>query len=195
MIETKIKKFNTELNYIKNNDIRESAEMFIDMLPEYFYKISASSTEKYHPRYTIGENGLYRHTKAAVRIAKELLVLEMYQKIFTEEEQDVIYMSLMLHDGLKKGLIEEKYTRIDHPILMANFIKDNYKKTKLTDYQVQLAYSAISTHMGQWTTDFRGNEVLEKPKNKFQKFVHLCDYLASRKFLNIDFDENNEIID
>ena len=48
--------------------------------------------------------------------------------------------------------------------------------------------------MGQWNTDFNGNEVLQKPKTKYQRFVHMCDYLAAQKFININFDENNEII-
>ena len=46
--------------------------------------------------------------------------------------------------------------------------------------------------MGPWTTDFNGNEILETPKDKYQRFVHMCDYLASRKFLNVKF-EGNEI--
>lgn len=29
---------------------------------------------------------------------------------------------------------------------------------------------------------------LEKPKTKFQKFIHQCDYLASRKCLEFNFD-------
>ena len=48
--------------------------------------------------------------------------------------------------------------------------------------------------MGPWTTDYNGNEVLQRPKTKYQCFVHMADYLASRKFLNINF-ENNDIAD
>ena len=36
--------------------------------------------------------------------------------------------------------------------------------------------------------------VLPKPINKYQRFVHMCDFLASRKFLNTKFN-NNDIID
>ena len=42
--------------------------------------------------------------------------------------------------------------------------------------------------------DYNGDEILEIPKTKYQSFVHMCDYLASRKFLEIRFDENNNII-
>ena len=51
----------------------------------------------------------------------------------------------------------------------------------------------IKTHMGVWTTDYNGNEVLEKPKTKYQNFVHMCDYLASRKCLLVPFDKDNKI--
>ena len=30
-------------------------------------------------------------------------------------------------------------------------------------------------------------EILPKPKNKYQSFVHMCDYLSSKKFLNVNF--------
>ena len=47
--------------------------------------------------------------------------------------------------------------------------------------------------MGVWTKDYNGVEVLEVPKTKYQNFVHMCDYLASKKFLNIPFDKDNNI--
>ena len=47
--------------------------------------------------------------------------------------------------------------------------------------------------MGSWTTDYNGVEVLEKPKTKYQNFVHMCDYLASRKCLLVPFDKNDDI--
>ena len=61
------------------------------------------------------------------------------------------------------------------------------------DSEIELICSVIETHMGEWTRDYKGNEVLEKPKTKYQKFVHMCDFLSSRKFLNIEFD-GNEIV-
>ena len=51
----------------------------------------------------------------------------------------------------------------------------------------------IKTHMGPWTVDYNGNEVLEKPKTKYQNFVHMCDFLASRKCLLVPFDSHNNI--
>lgn len=186
--------FNTELNYIKNDRIRSSLEGLISKIPDYFYKEAASSTGKYHPTFSQGKGGLLRHTKAAVKIANTLLNNETIGYKFTKDEKDLIILALIMHDTVKRGIPEERYTKIDHPLLASKLIKDNKKETTLTDEEVNLVCSMIETHMGQWNTDFNGNEVLQKPKTKYQRFVHMCDYLAAQKFININFDENNEII-
>ena len=38
------------------------------------------------------------------------------------------------------------------------------------------------------------NEVLPIPHTKYENFVHMCDYLASRKCILFEFDENGQII-
>src|SRR5574344_1284624 len=184
---------NKEINYIKNNKIKESALILTKLLPDYFWHIEASSTGKYHPAFSLGDGGLFRHSKVVARIAYELLCLEMFKDKYNEEERDLLIFSAMFHDGLKLGINKEKYTRFDHPILMANFIKENNDKLKLTKNQLAIITSSISTHMGEWVNDYNGIKVLDKPQTKYQKFIHMCDYLASRKFLNIKFDQNNEI--
>ena len=64
----------------------------------------------------------------------------------------------------------------------------------MTDNEIEFICNVIESHMGPWNKDYKGNEVLPKPVNKYQRFVHMCDFLASRKFLNTKFN-NNEIID
>ena len=95
-------KFKKELTYIKNEKIRRSLITILDKLPEYFYEISTSSTGKYHPAFSNGEAGLVRHTKAAVRIAKELMDNESLTN-FNSDEKDLIIFALTVHDGLKSG--------------------------------------------------------------------------------------------
>lgn len=189
----KDEKFKTEISYIKNEKYKENAKILINMLPDYFFEVAASSTGKYHPSFALGEGGLLRHTKVAVKIAKELLDDESIGYMYSEKEKDLIMISIIMHDGLKHGLTKEKYTRFDHPILMANFIKDNKDKLTLTDEEVDFISTLISSHMGPWTTNPYSEVVLPKPNNKYQRFVHMCDFLASRKFLDIKF-KDNEII-
>ncbi len=182
--------FNKEYTYIKNNKYIDNLKIMVNLLPDYFFKVAASSTGKYHPDFALGDGGLLRHTKFACRIAHELYQDDAITSIFNQDEKDMMIFALVLHDGLKLGLNEEKYTRFDHPILMSNYIKDNKDKLTLNESEIELITSCIETHMGPWTTDYQGNEVLKKPSNKYQKFVHLCDYLASRKFIETKFNEN-----
>ncbi len=184
--------FNVEINYIKDKRIKNSLITMIDRLPEYFFEVPASSTGKYHPKYSLGKGGLLRHTKAAVRIAKELLDNPSLNN-FNQNEKDLIIFALTLHDGLKSGLVKSEYTLFEHPLLMSNYIKENASDLELTDEEIDLVCRCIATHMGPWTTNYRGEEVLSPPKDKYQRFVHMCDYIASRKFLEVTFDKNNKI--
>lgn len=190
---SKIEQFEIELGYIKDETIQEDCRTMIDLLPDYFFHIPASSTGKYHPSYSLGEGGLLRHTKAAVRIGYELLQDPCIGNKYEDSEKDIMLMGLLLHDGLKSGVTQEKYTRFDHPILMANYIMEHKADLLMSDEEIDLLCSVIKTHMGPWTQDYNGEEVLEAPKTKYQNFVHMCDYLASRKCLLVPFDENNRI--
>ena len=97
----KCKALETELNLIQNEQLKTLAQRLVIQLPDYFFEVAASSTGKYHPSYSLGQGGLLRHTKAAVRIAAELLRLEMYSSL--KPAQDYIIIALILHDGWKHG--------------------------------------------------------------------------------------------
>lgn len=185
--------FLDELGYIQNEDYSEALLKLIELLPEYWFHEAASSTGKYHPEYALGEGGLLRHSKAAMRIGFELLGDPCIGDKYTTREKDLMLMSLLIHDGLKLGLPQEKYTRFDHPILMANFVKEKSSEVGLKVEDAEFMADVIKTHMGPWTTDYNGNEILEKPKTKYQNFVHMCDFLASRKCILVPFDEENQI--
>lgn len=195
MIETidKIKVFNTELGYIKNPKYLENIKIILPMLPDYFFKVPASSTGKYHPDFSLGDGGLVRHTKAAVKLAYTLLQSKTTNN-FSPDEKDLIIISLLLHDSFKSGFPEEKYTRVDHPLIAANFLRNNKDKFTITDDELNYICDCIKTHMGEFNTDYQGNVVLPLPNTKQQRFVHMCDLLASKKFLNINF-EGNEIVE
>lgn len=179
--------FKKEYSYIKNSKKREDLKYLVNNLPDYFFEIPASSTGKYHPEFASTTHGLVKHTKLAVRIAKELLDNPGLNN-FTDDEKDIIIMALVLHDGLKSGKIQEKYTKFDHPLLVCDFIREHSSNLSLTEDEINLLTNVISSHMGIWNKDYNGNEVLPVPKDKYQRFVHLCDYLSSKKFMNINFD-------
>lgn len=186
--------FNKELSYIKNDEYRSNARIYLELLPDYFYTVEASSTGKYHPSFALGEKGLVRHVKVAVRIGKELTSSKTIGNVFTSDEKDLILIALLLHDGLKEGLIKEKYTRFDHPVLMAEFVRDNKDKTTFNDEEIKLLSNMIASHMGEYNTNSYSDVILPLPSNKYEKMVHMCDLLASRKFLDVKF-ENDDITD
>lgn len=183
----KIDYFNKEYEYIKNDKKKNDIKYLVSKLPDYFFEIPASSTGKYHPDFASTSHGLVKHTKVAVRIAKELLDNPGLNN-FTDDEKDIIIMALILHDGCKSGMVKEKYTRFDHPLIICDLINENRSKLSLNDGEVDLLTRVISSHMGIWNKDYNGNEVLPIPKDKYQRFVHLCDYLSSKKFIDIKFD-------
>jgi hypothetical protein len=74
-------KFEQEIELIKNPAIKNIAKQGVDLLPDYFFKVPASSTGKYHPSFALGEGGLYRHVRAAVGIAVELCCTMVGNKV------------------------------------------------------------------------------------------------------------------
>lgn len=188
--------FQTELRFILNDSIRELTAFILDTLPDYFSKVGASTTGKYHPAYIIGEGGLIRHTKAAVAIAQDLFRADFYN--FTDKQKDVVTSALILHDGLKCGKDNSQpRTAFDHPLLMSHYILKSTRiflsENKIYNTQdfrrmVKSISKAVASHMGKWNTSNYSDIVLPLPKTDTQKCVHLCDYLASRKHLTFDFD-------
>lgn len=187
----KISFFNEEYKCLKFEKNKENLKKLVSMLPDYFFSVAASSTGKYHPSFSLGDAGLVRHSKVTFKIGYELLKNHTIGDIFTESEKDLILCALLVHDGLKHGTNGSEYTVFEHPILMSDFIKENQKEFTWSNSEINFIADLIKTHMGEWTTDYKGNEVLERPKNKYQKFVHMCDFLASRKFLDVKFDKND----
>lgn len=190
--------FKAELETIKYQPLRIFTAWCLEQLPEYFYEVAASSSGKYHPGYTQGEGGLVRHTQAAVRIANELLINESIQN-FSDIDKDIIRTALLLHDGVKHGVDGSAHTVASHPLEVVRYLEDRYfevDEESLPDevieiMEVDIWYQiteCIKSHMGQWNTDYKsGEEILPKPETDMQRFVHLCDYLASRKMLEVNF--------
>ena len=179
------------LNTIVNEDIREFAKVLIEGLPDYIYHVGASSTGKYHPTYSLGEGGLMRHQIAVVRFLNYFFELEQYNTKFTSREMDLMRVAGLVHDGRKSGeqadYEHSKFTKFDHPLQMANVIR-SLDGMYLNHDEIELMAHCIESHMGQWNTDRKNSVVLPKPMDEYQCFVHLADYLASRKDLTVAFD-------
>lgn len=182
--------FESLLDTFENEDIKKFTESCIDTIPSYFWEVGASSTGKYHPAYALGKLGLARHTCALVRFLNHMLSIDCIKNDFSSRERDLMRVAGIMHDSMKSGTDEDyarsKYTKFEHPILAANNIR---KMTGLPNDEIELIATTIESHMGQWNVDRRNKAVLPLPENKYQKLVHLADYLASRKDIEVLFDE------
>lgn len=189
--------FSKELNYINNEIFRKIIATFLDTVPDYFQEVPASSSGKYHPFYALGRGGLVRHTKAAVKIAEDLLSLDYNKGRFDTFDHDIIISSLIIHDCYKQGTDDNGsgHTEVLHPEICANqfcyfnFIDNFSFDEDLNNLEIneiiqfKLSVSAcVKSHMGQWNADGK----LPTPNDSITYFVHMCDYLASRKYLIVD---------
>jgi len=184
----KVESFSQELELILNPTIKEFATKAIQTLPDYLWEVGASSTGKYHPEYTLGKGGLIKHIRATIRILVELFRMEMFN-YFSSEEKDLMIVALLLHDGAKSGIVQQRFTVFDHPLIIAEYI-ENHPDLQgiLTKEQMDLMLGAVRSHMGAWNVDKNGQQILPKPNTKFQNMVHIADYIASRKMLEMNFD-------
>lgn len=192
----KIKVFGSELYLIKDKDIRAFTMKCIEKTPDYFYRVPASSTGKYHPEYSLGNGGLIRHTKALIYFAKELLSLEYNRQRFTSLEADMIIAAGILHDSFKHGNVESRYCVANHPVIAADHILE-WAEEGEREFAKIIA-DCVRSHMGSWNTDYKTNkEIMPKPQTDMEMFLHECDYLASRKNViveGIDYNPDDFII-
>lgn len=178
--------FEEVIDTIENEDLKELALELIKTIPPYFYEVPASSTGKYHPEYALGTAGLYRHTLALCRIMNHIFEVSNY----TSRDKDLMRIAGMMHDTRKSGDQESfehsKYTHFTHPLQAATIVR-MFKDKKWNNDEIEIIASAIESHMGRWNTDKKNTIVLPLPKSKYQMIVHWCDYLASRKDIEIKF--------
>ena len=178
---------------VQDENVKKFMEQCIETIPEYWYTVPASSTGKYHPNYALGNGGLMRHTIALLRFFDRLVRNTMYGSPFTNREMDLLRVACLMHDSRKSGSDEDfaisKYTKFDHPILAANVVR-SIETEYITDEEKEMIANAIESHMGQWNVDTYGKSKVELPlpTNKYQKIVHLVDYLAAQKGIEIQFD-------
>ena len=164
---------------IKNKEVRDFVLDFLDSkVPDYFARVAASATGKYHPEYALGYGGLIRHSLAVTAVAASIVNLEYLQ--FNRMDKDLIIAACILHDSFKQGLTESGNTIRTHPNVAAREIAKHGKETG-HEHIANIIAALVLAHMGEW-----GNQ---KPGNKGQFIVHLADFIASRKFIDIDWND------
>lgn len=165
--------------------------------PTIFFGASTSSSGKYHPIATNGTMGLVKHSMAVMLTAQDLLRNDTIMKIFelgnlSDVDKQIILAACLLHDNAKYGTgkisMEDKVlTKKTHPKLVSTIAEEAGLfdgEDPIVPYLLRIL-ELIETHMGQWTMVDKGDTELDKPRTNQQAFVHLCDYIASRKTFDI----------
>jgi 23S rRNA maturation-related 3'-5' exoribonuclease YhaM len=169
--------FEKELAIIKNETKKAKLR---NVLRRACYKNiagAASSTGKYHPKFAQGDWGLSRHTKAVVKFVDTIC------DAFPELDQDTLVAAAIAHDAFKYASDNDKYTSRDH----AGDAARELEKEGLKD-EARL----VRSHMGRF--DHERNNAIPAPNEFDEKMLHLADYLASKKFLSIRFDSQNNLL-
>ena len=175
-----IKHFERELNLIVNEDLRMAVKSYMEeATPDYFWTDGASSSGKYHPKFSQGDGGLVRHTKAVVMFAEELLRMSSYAYM-KDEYKDYVIAACILHDTAKYGI--SKYDKAEYKNHASNASKAFAEYAEhVMDYKPsEFLLNAIRSHMGQWST-----EKEDRPFTNIDRCVHMADYMASRSFIDI----------
>ena len=177
------------LNTFETDEVKRLGEKIIEDLPEYWYEEKASSSGKYHPAYTVQRHGLFIHSMAVAQFVSYMLELEQYKEQFTPEERDGIKLGAFCHDGNKHGKESHGHTIFSHPLVMAETIREYKAQNIANENIIDFIASIVETHMGEFNTNKREpNTILPKPTTLAQQLLHLADYLASRKDVEIHFD-------
>jgi len=146
--------------------------------PLYFWVIPSSSSGKYHPAFSQGEQGLVKHVIAVMYYAME------FSRTFGLNDLDsaCAIAAAAIHDMCKYGLeYNVRYFGV-HECLVR--VKLGKKETNLEGDLPRDVYDkiirAVETHngniaRGDWTA-FR-----IPPADDIARVVHMADYTASRK--------------
>lgn len=181
------KLFKKELEMITDAPLRRLVRAFIEQAPDYIAEVPASSTGKHHPKFDSGKGGLVRHLKMCVRVADELMRLSQYEGV----DKDVVFAACMLHDMYKSGYTDSGRTVYTHDIICASefdrfantWIDENEWREVKRDHlrnKSNKVVMCIERHMGQWgahgcSSSYGADGV-----------VQLADYIASRKFFDVE---------
>lgn len=169
--------FETEISKIVDFTLQDFCRFFLnEEVPKYFWEIGASSSGKYHPKFSQGIGGLVRHTKAVVWFADELLRGSYYY--LEDVHKDYVILACILHDiakyGVKDEMDKESYSAHAENAseMVANAWREYFKEEA-----PYVLLNAIASHMGRWGKT--------KAMTQLDRCVHLADYVASRNFIDI----------
>lgn len=176
--------FKDELNLIGKKGIKDFVKACIAAAPDYVFEdCPSSSSGKYHPIEELGADGTLIHTKKVFAVA-----YEFSRALDCEHNRDEIVAAAILHDMAKQGLCSAGHTVREHPRIMAKLVADVYNdefKDKLDKTSANLIYWSVFYHYGPWTEESVRKSLKEYTPEELS--VYLADYIASKRFVHINY--------
>lgn len=167
--------FYQEVSMIQDKEMNAFVMFVVSYFPDKFWYMPASSTGKYHPETSLGNGGLYRHTKQVFWTALTILNSQMFENV----NRDIVLAACILHDGWKYGN-KHNHTLRNHGVVAVAEIKALIERTNFfrgTPAWYQHLLDCVQAHNGKFNKEWTDEFTLE------MKIVHIADYLASRPFL------------
>lgn len=173
----------------ENDCFKDFGYKLVENLPDYWFEVPASSSGKFHPLFVCGSGGLFLHSYAVATFACFAMELEQYQNKFDSLHRDAIRLGAFIHDGEKHGKEDKGHTIWEHPIVMADTIRSYKGQVDIDDDIIEFMAHIVASHMGQWNENKRNKIVLDKPDCEAGELLHLFDYYASRKIIEVHFED------
>lgn len=167
------KVFKEELCAITSLELRELIIACEEIVPARFWEAPASTSGEHHPRCSLKEGGLIRHTKLAIWWG-----MEQYRSCEHPYAgmADEAICALVLHDLFKPYSAHG-------PNLAARIERLPIKHSD----SIRRVIAAIAGHMGRWTAEkydwARPEKQYDKKTKDLCRLVHLADFCASCKVM------------
>ena len=155
-----------EINEIENKNIRENVvDAFVNLCPDYFWSVPASSSGNYHPKDHRDARGLWLHTKRAFTEYERFAPSFYHQERINKNDLDYGRSAILLHDMFKYGWPKQNHTTKNHDTLAAEILEEN------TDLD-QKIIDCVDSHNGPW---YKGSD----PDTDLELLHHMADMAAS----------------
>lgn len=177
----KRKVFASIADTFETNSIKE---YFLDMcekIPDYIFTMPSSTSGKFHNSTQCQKFGQVYHAMMFSKILEYRLNLEGNKnKYNTPEIRDCMRCVPVFHDAVKCGWNGSQYTVQNHPVLASEWVIETTVAHDIPQNLKDEIAAMCLTHSGEWNTSKSGAEIMPKPRNDMELFIHECDILSSR---------------
>lgn len=182
--------FKKFLETFETEEMRDYCEDMIKLENDRLFSTPSSTSLKYHNATQCKPGGHMYHVLMACEVMNYILGLDYIKEKYPKPKQrDCFRIAICLHDGVKLGWGDSKYTLHEHPQLAAEWIENTKVEHDIDPRLKKYCARLVASHSGQWTSSPRSSVVLPKPENDERFLIHLCDYISSRSNLDMIYDE------